>query len=242
MKKLSIITINYNNLHGLIRTIEFVVCLSAHLRSQIEYIIVDGLSTDGSVNYIEEHKSALDKIIIESDHGIYDAINKGINIASADYILALNSGDVLRSDFLNLIFTEIQDKDIYYCDVDIISNGKRTPHISDHKKLSHRMGISHQGAVVARKLYKHRLYDQSYKLSGDFEFFNYCFVNNYEFEKINYVISEFEAGGRSDNLFLISRFENLRALYNNQQYWYMLVGLIRYIREAVHLWVSKVAR
>lgn len=93
--KLTIITINYNNAGGLRKTIESVV---NQTHANFEYIVIDGASTDESVNIIEEYAHKIDYWVSEPDKGIYNAMNKGICMANGDYIQILNSGDILASD------------------------------------------------------------------------------------------------------------------------------------------------
>ena len=94
--KLSIVTINYNNAEGLRKTMESVL---AQTYTEIEYIIVDGASTDGSVDVIRELATRPTiKWVSEKDTGIYNAMNKGIRIATGEYIQILNSGDILAAD------------------------------------------------------------------------------------------------------------------------------------------------
>jgi glycosyltransferase involved in cell wall biosynthesis len=89
---LSIITINYNNLSGLEKTIQSV--LNQTLKN-FEFIIIDGGSTDGSKEYNQEKNEFIDCWVSESDNGIYHAMNKGIKMAKGEYCLFLNSGDYL---------------------------------------------------------------------------------------------------------------------------------------------------
>lgn len=94
--KLSIITINYNNAEGLRKTMDSVL---AQTYTEIEYIIVDGASTDGSVDVIRELATRPTiKWVSEKDNGIYNAMNKGIRMATGEYIQILNSGDILAAD------------------------------------------------------------------------------------------------------------------------------------------------
>ena len=95
MKKLSIITINYNNAQGLERTIKSVAC--QYCKSDIEYIVVDGGSTDGSLEVIKKLEREIDYYISEPDKGIYNAMNKGIKFSHGEFCLFLNSGDCLLS-------------------------------------------------------------------------------------------------------------------------------------------------
>lgn len=95
--KISIITINFNNKDGIEKTISSVV---AQTYKDIQYIIIDGDSTDGSVEVIKKYHEDIDYWISEPDKGIYDAMNKGILKATGDYVLFLNSGDYLSIEEL----------------------------------------------------------------------------------------------------------------------------------------------
>ena len=90
MKKLSVITINYNNRDGLRKTIESVVNQTC---KDFEYIIIDGISTDGSVDVINEYADRIDYWVSEPDKGCYHAMNKGVKVASGEYVIFMNSGD-----------------------------------------------------------------------------------------------------------------------------------------------------
>lgn len=102
--KLSILTINYNNLTGLRKTVESI--LSQTMLTDVEYIIIDGASTDGSAEYVRDIASSVTSnqspvtilSVSEPDTGIYNAMNKGLRMATGDYIQILNSGDILASD------------------------------------------------------------------------------------------------------------------------------------------------
>lgn len=90
--RLSIITINYNNSIGLRKTIESVV---SQTDNTFEYIIVDGGSSDGSVDIIKQYADKVSQWVSERDGGIYNAMNKGVRMAHGEYIMFLNSGDIL---------------------------------------------------------------------------------------------------------------------------------------------------
>ncbi len=94
--KLSIITINYNDCEGLKKTIDSVWRQTA--RKEIEHIVVDGGSTDGSAEYLQANTEKLNRWVSEPDKGIYNAMNKGIRIAQGEYIQILNAGDCLAAD------------------------------------------------------------------------------------------------------------------------------------------------
>ena len=93
--KLSVITVNYNNITGLKKTFESVFCQT---NKEFEYIVIDGASVDGSVDEIIAHKADIEYYVSEPDRGVYDAMNKGIKVATGDYCVFMNSGDCFYSD------------------------------------------------------------------------------------------------------------------------------------------------
>jgi len=127
MTKLSIITINLNNQKGLQKTIESVLSQTC---SDYEYIIIDGGSTDGSIDIIKKHADKISHWISEPDHGIYNAMNKGISVANGELICFLNSGDEYKSrNSLDIAVNEILNDQkkypIYFFDyIYACSNGK----------------------------------------------------------------------------------------------------------------------
>ena len=124
MPKLSIITINFNNLAGLKKTVESV---GGPLPLDCEWIVVDGLSTDGSVEFIDyapfTHK------IIEKDRGIYDAMNKGLKAANGDFVWFMNSGDRFHSsDSVSRMIYFIEqfpEIDCFYGDTEFVNEIRR---------------------------------------------------------------------------------------------------------------------
>ena len=108
--KISVITVNYNNLLGLKRTMKSVLVQTFH---ELEYIIIDGGSIDGSKEYIEKFASRVDYWVSERDQGIYDAMNKGLKHATGEYCLFLNSGDFLcDKNVLYNVFSHDMSEDL----------------------------------------------------------------------------------------------------------------------------------
>ena len=113
MYKLSIITINKNNAIGLEKTIQSVI--NQTYFDKIEYIVIDGLSTDGSSMIIDKYKDYFSYWVSEEDNGIYDAMNKGTNVATGEYLLFLNSGDVLyHNNIIKEVYNELKSYYIVY--------------------------------------------------------------------------------------------------------------------------------
>src|ERR1700753_3551193 len=120
--KLSVITVVYNDVKGIERTMLSVL---NQTYPNIEYILIDGLSTDGTLDIIKKYQDRI-KLISEKDAGIYDAMNKGLAIATGDYVLFMNSGDELYSrETVANVFAAATDADIYYGETEMINaNGE----------------------------------------------------------------------------------------------------------------------
>src|ERR1700761_112956 len=117
--RLSIITIVYNNASDIERTILSVI---NQTYKNIEYIIIDGASTDGTLNIIGKYRDSISKLVSEPDKGIYDAMNKGLQQATGDYVLFMNSGDeIYAGDTVEKIFNTEPDADIYYGETEMIN-------------------------------------------------------------------------------------------------------------------------
>jgi len=198
--KLSIITVNFNNLQGLKNTVESVINQTFH---DYEYIIIDGGSADGSIEYIYEMQEHFKYFKCESDSGIYNAMNKGILKANGKYLLFLNSGDILlKSNILeNIIGFLNTDFDIYYGN-QIISEVDGT--LNQYKYPSKlffsfffNSSLPHQATLIKSDLFKiHGLYDEKYKIVSDWKFFFHLIVyKKVTYKYIDIDICLFEQGG-----------------------------------------------
>lgn len=218
---LSIITINYNNLSGLRKTVESVF---AQTCCDFEYIIIDGASTDGSKEYLDTIKAdtIVDEantdshlptykftnlqIVSEPDTGIYNAMNKGIRVSHGDYLLMLNSGDYLvDSRVVEHILPELDGTDIIQGNTICIKNGQtfvnRGYGKSDINYIDVQKGyFLHQASFCRRTLFEqYGYFDESYKIDGDTVFYIRCLGNgNATFRYVNQTIAYFEGGGMSD--------------------------------------------
>lgn len=200
--KLSIITIAYNCANDLEGTMASVF---EQTFNDIEYVIVDGGSSDGSVAIIKKYKQNIDKWVSEPDKGIYDAMNKGLKMATGDYVLFLNAGDKLSgSDTLNQIpFSKFPKADIFYGEtVSVDENGnelglrpKKLPHNLNWKHFKNGMVVCHQSILVKRKLAPE--YNRSYKLSSDVEWVLKCLKKSNQIIFTETIISRFLEGGAS---------------------------------------------
>lgn len=203
MLKLSIITINYNNSIGLKRTIESVLCQKFN---DFEFLVIDGGSTDGSLQLIEKYKNRFSYWISEKDRGIYHAMNKGINKANGDYLMFLNSGDCLNdSDILNDIFKFEYTEDILYGKMKVYKNGEYVGLATTPENITLRTlfegTIHHQAAFIKRKLFeKYGVYNENYKIRSDWEFWiRTIIINNCSSLLLDKIISNYDGDGYSTN-------------------------------------------
>ena len=169
----SIITINFNNDEGLRQTINSVV---SQIYDDYEYIVIDGGSTDESVNIIRSFSDNIDYWVSEKDRGIYHAMNKGVAQAHGEYCLFMNSGDLFyNNSVLKLVDeSDIQD-DIVVGKVVINDKDKQIspPPISGELTLYHLYSgsIPHQGSFIKTDLLRKYPYDENLKISSDWKFF-----------------------------------------------------------------------
>lgn len=197
--KVSIVTIVYNAAETLGKTIDSV---AAQTYSNIEYIIVDGGSSDGTLDVIKSREEVIAKWISEPDEGLYDAMNKGIKMATGDYLWFINSGDeVYEPSTLTRLFESNPMADIYYGDTvmidakgELIGDRRLQPPSSlKWKDFRNGMLVSHQSIIVSSKIAD--LYNTKYKFSADFE---WCLLAMKKANKIvnsNMILSRFLDGG-----------------------------------------------
>lgn len=175
MIEVSIITVNLNNAAGLKKTVESVM---NQVFRNFEYIVVDGASTDGSIEAIKEYTSRIDHLVSEPDQGIYHAMNKGIGMANGRYCLFLNSGDWLADDqVLSNVFEKEQDADIISGDTAYYDPAKQTvkwliPSPDDLTANTFFNGtLPHQSTFIKRELFlKYGLYSEELIIASDWLF------------------------------------------------------------------------
>lgn len=207
--KISIITINYNNADGLRQTIQSVLGQSY---TAIEYIVIDGASTDGSPLVLEGFKPNLAYALSEADAGIYNAMNKGIKVATGDYLLFLNSGDkLLNTDTIEQVVANGMEADLVYGDLLFFDGVKEwTWNLPETLTFQtfYTSTIAHPSTFIKRSLFGTvGLYDEELKIVSDWKFFLLATARYAcTYKHINLVISAYNFDGIS------SRPENLSAI------------------------------
>ncbi|EFL3005479.1 glycosyltransferase [Escherichia coli] len=216
---ITVITVVYNDRQGLLKTINSLE-KQTNL-SNLEYIVVDGNSNDSTTEIIINSK-VITKYIIETDNGIYDAMNKGIDLATGEWLLFLNAGDVLYhqdvlsklnyvinniSEGVNFIYSDYVSGNIYY---------KQSMNLNF--LVSHM--INHQNIVYRYELLKQRKYNTRYRFCADYKHLldNYELINPH---KTNFIISLFDDTGissQSSNKYIMW-VERLAAVWSSSLSW-----------------------
>lgn len=205
--KISIITVVYNNRETIKDAINSVL---NQTYKNIEYIIIDGKSTDGTVEIIKSYGDKINKFISEKDKGIYDAMNKGIKLATGDIIGILNSDDFYSSDkILEIVANEFKNKNIdcLYGDLEYVDSKNINKVVRYWKSKPYKEGLFKKGwhpphptFFVKRKYYeKYGLFNIDFKIAADYELM-LRFLEKYKL-KSNYIPEIFvkmRIGGESN--------------------------------------------
>ncbi|SEW52419.1 glycosyltransferase family 2 protein [Chitinophaga arvensicola] len=202
---LSIITVCFNAASFIESTIQSVL---GQTYPHIEYVIVDGASKDNTMEVIGKYRSRIATVISEKDNGLYDAMNKGMQLATGDYLLFLNADDVLASpEVISKMMATCADADVYYGEAMFMDeNGKdlglrsaQTPHQVPEqlnwKSLKHGMVVSHQAYIIRRSLSP--LYDLQYRVCADIDWMIRTLKASHKICNTHQVVARFRVGGTS---------------------------------------------
>lgn len=215
---LSIITVNYNNAAGLLATIQSVV---AQQQAEVEFLVIDGGSTDESLQHIKANAKYISSYCSEPDNGVYDAMNKGIALAKGHYILFLNSGDTFyNASVLKTVWSALQTKtaSILYGKPNLVFNGGREEVLESQPETMNlsfliNSTLNHQSAFILKTcLIEYGCYHLQYKYAADYEFFLKVYLKQANaFESLPHVIANYKLDGMS------SKPENQLAIEHERQ-------------------------
>lgn len=210
MQKISVITVVFNGAQELQATIDSVV---AQNYPHIEYVVIDGGSNDGTVALIQNNLNVIDKWISERDKGIYDAMNKGVALASGDFVIFMNAGDRFYShDAISQCIAGVSNEDIVYGDHWVIGSRRNDGHhrAKEVTELPYGMICSHQSMFFRRTLLLKHQFSLLYGTAGDYECIVRLKCSGAKFRKSHDVlVSYFTAGGVSD----VKRRHSIRNTY-----------------------------
>lgn len=234
--KLSVITIVYNNVKDIERTMLSVL---NQKYPNIEYIVIDGGSIDGTKDIIDKYRSRLAQFISEPDKGIYDAMNKGLSLATGDYVLFMNSGDEIYSpETVIEVFQSEASADIYYGETEMFNErweslGQRrhcVPEQFNWKSFRYGMSISHQAIYVKRNIIEP--FNLHYKYSADIDWIIRAAKNASSIVNTHTYVAKYLVGGLSKK----KHFASLKERFNIFSKYYGLVpNLLNHVFIAFNL-------
>ena len=231
LPKVSVITVVYNAVSLLERTI-------LNIRSQtypnIEFIVIDGASTDGTLEIIKKYEDLIDLWKSEPDEGLYDAMNKGLKAASGDFVWFINAGDLIYSeDTTAMIFEGLESyDDIYYGDTMVVDQEYqeiglrrlRPPENLNWKSFQKGMLVCHQSILINRTLAE--LYDLDLPHSADFDWVIKALKKTDRIKNTGQILAAFLDGGQSKQTIkpsLKERFSSMKKHYG------LLITLLNHI-------------
>ncbi len=229
----SIVTIVYNGAEYLNECIQSV---RAQTYKNIEYIIIDGGSTDGSLEICKENADLISKMISEKDRGISDAFNKGINLATGKLVGILNADDSYRPDALESVVNTYISKDnaegVYYGDICYFNEKLNYELTPDIKSIWKFMSIFHPAVFVSKSVYeKVGGFSEDYKYAMDVEFVHRCLHRGINYYYVARTLTNFRLGGTSGVNYKGSYREFYRSVrtYNNYPFawFYYYLGITK---------------
>lgn len=200
--KISVVTVSYNAVEAIEETMLSVI---NQTYQNIEYIIIDGGSKDGTVDIINKYRDKIAYFVSEPDKGIYDAMNKGINVSTGEWINFMNSGDKFYDvSTLSEVFNDVShNSDIIFGDT-LICGSHNIRYIEyaspfyEHLPLHNNAGFNHQSTFVRTALAKCNPFDTHYKLAADYNMIISLFRQHAVFQQTHRIIAIYSLDGKSD--------------------------------------------
>ncbi|WP_319558022.1 glycosyltransferase family 2 protein [Thiomicrorhabdus sp.] len=231
---LTVITVIFNGQDFLEETILSVI---NQPYSNVEYIIVDGGSKDGTLNIIKKYEYAIDYWVSEKDSGIYDAMNKGLSLASGRWINFMNAGDSFLKGKLEIIMEVLKNSSesvVYFNAVDLDG---RVVGDNDIKCIRYDTVGVHQGFFIDSSVHKSYPYDLDYRIKADREFFVKIYLKNYKFKYCDINVCLYDLDGISGVNIPLKEKENIRINLKYKLYTPFLVKSI--LKIILHfVWVK----
>ena len=227
---ISVITVVYNGLPHLWQAMQSVLNQSYY---NVEYIIIDGGSTDGSLALIKKHESQIDYWLSEKDGGIYEAMNKGVALARGSYIGFKNADDWYTDDIFAKLLPHFKaGHDVIYGDTYKVWQAepfKASLVKSNHEGLTKGSCVDHRSAFIRAELHRKLLYDTQYRWAADYAFFLELFLNRKDFQHTGLVHCNMRFGGASDQVKVFKEVLSIQNKYIGHRAFGLYLGfLIRF--------------
>jgi glycosyltransferase involved in cell wall biosynthesis len=241
--KFSVITITYNAEQTLEDTIQSVITQNYH---HIEYIIVDGASKDGTMKIVERYRDKISVVVSEPDRGLYDAMNKGMHLATGDYLCFLNAGDCFHEDdtLLNVVHSlngKSELPDIIYGNTALVDSEGHflrmrrlaPPERLNWRSFRHGMLVCHQAFFMKRT--KAVDYDLRYRFSADFDWCIRCMKRSETMHNTHLTLIDYLSEGMTTQNHKASLKERFRIMAHHYGWfttiamhaWFVVRGVIR---------------
>lgn len=228
--KISIITVVYNGEAYLEKTIQSIV---SQTYQNIEYIIIDGGSSDATLDIIKKYENKISHWISEPDKGIYDAMNKGVKLANGNFVNFMNADDTIyENNAIEKVVEQIIDKDsLYYTRASVVSDRVCWIYpdydVKDYQKWLKLNLPNHQTMFFPKKFYQSTLYDLRLRIGADDDYKLFA-IEECNVKFIDIVFVEFKRGGVSSNhksfsLFKQRLYESFIRNYKHQRYVRLLI-------------------
>lgn len=230
---ISIVTVVYNGEKYLDKTLESIRQQSFQ---NFEVIIVDGGSIDGTLKVVERFGSLVTKVMSERDNGIYDAMNKGVELASGKWVIFMNAGDEFVIDSLDHVKEMLLDTsvDILYGDVFIDKDGVlNLDKAKDIESIGYSLPFCHQSCFVRVEHLKKLKFSLNYLICSDYDFFLRAANLGLNFKYANNTIAIFEYGGISSGLSKKYFFEKLNIIYKNNKNLNKVYNLFKFLKMCI---------
>lgn len=232
---ITIVTAVYNGAEFLEQTIKSVLDQSY---DNVEYIVVDGGSTDATLSIIKKYEDAIDYWVSEPDAGVYDAMNKGISLAAGSWVGLINADDYYSPVALDIVVNSVgrRSVDIVCGGLDIVGrlDGMLISHRkANYLKLPFGMYVNHPACFVRSAVYKkHWCYDSSLKIAADYKFFLMSYVSRLRFYNVPSRLAVMRDGGLSIRQEQLTKQEELAVRKEVLPYFlYLLVVLVKKLRR-----------
>lgn len=239
---LSIVTVVFNGEEFLEKTIRSVI---NQTYQNIEYIIIDGDSTDRTNEIITVYKKQIALVLRESDDGIYDAMNKGINLATGDFILFINAGDELFDiDVVTRLFENFDNEDAFYGNTQLVNDQGQAicrtevPGTLTWNSLLFGMVISHQSIIISTKCIND--YDLQYKVVSDHDWIISALKKCRKVKNSKLIISKYLVGGFSNQNFYISWRERLNITFSYYGTLGVFINVFLFIKAIAKRFIKKI--
>lgn len=216
----TIITVCRNHAKELERTIRSV---ESQTWQEKEYLVIDGASTDDTLNVIKAHEASITRWVSEPDQGIYDAMNKGVKMAQGEWVVFMNAGDTFAGDdTLQKVFSLstshsslLQDADVIYGDV---IKGKLVKK-AEAPRNAHRMFYCHQSAFVKTNCLREFPFDIRHRMSADFKQVKQLYLSGKRFRQLDFPVANFDTQGVSNRNRSAGLYDNIQVIRETDDLW-----------------------